>query len=181
MEGYYDLVRRLVCGFEEFGVEYAFTGALAASFYGVPRTTVDVDVVVAVVSVEDVRGRLVSALRKAGLKVDVRRLLAALESDYRIATVKDAESVFSVDVIFHSGKLGRRSEVIGGAKVFLQSPEDLVLSKLRMIRATVPKERSLKDREDVKAVLKFTKVDVEAVRKRAKKEGTLELFEGISV
>jgi len=43
LEGYYDLIRRLVKGFEVAGVDYVFTGALAVSFYGVPRTTVDVE------------------------------------------------------------------------------------------------------------------------------------------
>jgi hypothetical protein len=38
-----------------------------------------------------------------------------------------------------------------------------------MIKATVPRERALKDAEDVKAILKFTKVDVETVKKQAKR------------
>jgi len=60
-------------------------------------------------------------------------------------------------------------------------PEDLILAKLQMIKATVPRERALKDEEDVKAILRFTKVDVEAVKKRARKEGTLVVFEEIVV
>ena len=58
-------------------------------------------------------------------------------------------------------------------------PEDLILAKLQMIKATVPRERALKDEEDVKAVLRFTKVDVEAVNMRAKMENTLSIFEAI--
>jgi len=58
-------------------------------------------------------------------------------------------------------------------------PEDLILAKLRMIKATVPRERALKDEEDVKAILRFTKVDVKAVKKHAKKEDTLSIFETI--
>jgi hypothetical protein len=37
-------MQRLVKGFESANVEHVFTGALAASFYGLPRTTTDVDV-----------------------------------------------------------------------------------------------------------------------------------------
>lgn len=44
LEVFHDLVQRLVKGFESANVEYAFAGALAASFYGLPRTTTDVDV-----------------------------------------------------------------------------------------------------------------------------------------
>ncbi|MEM2250196.1 MAG: hypothetical protein QXP16_05810, partial [Candidatus Bathyarchaeia archaeon] len=64
-------------------------------------------------------------------------------------------------------------------KVHFQTPEDLVLAKLRMIRATMPRERAQKDIEDIKAILKFTKVDIEAVRKQAKKEDTFQIFEDL--
>ena len=42
MEGYDGLVRRLVRCLSVSGLDYAFTGALAVSFYGSPRTTNDV-------------------------------------------------------------------------------------------------------------------------------------------
>jgi hypothetical protein len=58
-------------------------------------------------------------------------------------------------------------------------PKDLILAKLRMIKATVPRERALKDEEDVKAILEFTEVDVEAVKKQAKKETTVSIFESL--
>jgi hypothetical protein len=48
-----------------------------------------------------------------------------------------------------------------------------------MIRATVPRERAVKDEDDVKAILAFTKVDVDAVKKQAKKDKTLEVLEGL--
>jgi hypothetical protein len=64
LETFYDLVRRVVKSFEDSRVDYAFTGALAASFYGVPRTTVDVDVLVEVTEGKK-RAKLVLALREA--------------------------------------------------------------------------------------------------------------------
>jgi hypothetical protein len=48
-----------------------------------------------------------------------------------------------------------------------------------MIKATKPRERALKDEEDVKAILEFTKVDLEAVKKQAKQDGTLTILEGL--
>jgi len=48
LETFFDLIRRVVEGFGAVGLDYMFTGALAASFYGVPRTTTDIDVVVEV-------------------------------------------------------------------------------------------------------------------------------------
>jgi hypothetical protein len=64
-------------------------------------------------------------------------------------------------------KLKKRAGSVLGLETFYQMPEDLVLAKLRMIKATVPRERALKDEEDVKAILKFTKINVAAVRKQA--------------
>jgi len=55
---------------------------LAASFYGVPRTTVDVDVIVYVYG-EKAKGRLLEALREAGLKAEQ----AAIDKALSLATV----------------------------------------------------------------------------------------------
>ena len=40
------------------------------------------------------------------------------------------------------------------------------------------RERALKDEEDVRAILRFTEVDIEAVRQRARKDSTLLVLEG---
>ncbi len=178
LEVYHGLVRRLVKSFEGVGLEYMFTGGLAASFYGVPRTTTDVDVVVEVAD-GGLESRLVSALESACLVVDRREIVKALKSDYRIARFRDTKTSYCVDVIFSSGKIAKRAGTIAGLNTFFQAPEDLVLAKLRMIKATVPRERALKDVEDVRAILKFTEVDVGAVRKQARKNNTLSLFEAI--
>ena len=180
MEVFYDFVRRLVKGFESVGLDYMFTGALAVSFYGLPRTTVDVDVVVWVAEREH-RAKLVSALKMAELVVDEREIDKALESGYRIATFRDTKTAYSVDVMLSNKKLEKRAGMIAGVKTFFQTPEDLILAKLRMIKATVPKERALKDEEDVKAILKFTKVNVDTVKKQAGKDSTFSIFESLVV
>ena len=180
MEAYDGLVRRLVKGFESAGVDYAFTGALAVSFYGVPRTTVDVDVIVAVSEVKW-RARLFEALNAAGLVVDERKIEGALKSGYKIATFRDSKTAYSVDVVFSDRKLEKRAGTVAGLTCFYQTPEDLVLAKLRMIKATVPRERALKDVEDMRAVLRFTRVNVEAVKKQAKRDGTLSIFETVTM
>jgi len=155
-----------------------FTGALAVSYYGRARTTVDVDVVVAVVD-KGWRTKLVSALERAGLVVDEERVDAALRSGYRIVTFEDSKSPLTVDVILSDVKLVRRAGSILGLATFYQTPENLILAKLRMIRATVPRERALKDRDDVKAILKFTKVDMDLLERRARECNTLSILEGI--
>jgi len=114
------------------------------------------------------------------LVVDEKRIDAALKSGYRIVTFEDGKSPLTVDVILSDVKLVRRAGSILGLATFYQTPEELVLAKLRMIKATVPRERSLKDRDDVKAILEFTGVDVEAVRRQAERDGTLSIFESLT-
>ncbi|MCW3993631.1 MAG: hypothetical protein NWE85_03580 [Candidatus Bathyarchaeota archaeon] len=178
MEAFFDLVKRVVESFGAFGLDYMFTGALAASYYGVPRTTMDVDVLVRV-SREEARSKLVLALKQAGLLVDEKRIDAALMSGYRIATFEDSKSPYSVDVIFSSGKLEKRAGVVLGLPTFYQTPEDLISAKLRMIKATVPRERTLKDEDDVRAILRFTKVDMETVKEMAGRNNTVAILEEI--
>lgn len=178
LEAFYDFVKRIIKGFEQACVDYAFTGALAASFYSVPRTTVDVDVIV-YVSGDVHKAKLVDALRAAGLTVDEAEIERALESEYRIATFRDCKTPYFVDVIISDKKFERKKGKMAGLKTFFQTPEDLVLAKLRMIKATVPRERAQKDMEDIIAILKFTKVNLKAVRQQAEKEGTIQILKDV--
>lgn len=170
------MVRRLVKALETAGLDYAFTGALAASFYGLPRSTTDIDVMVQV-SGEASKSKLAHALRKVGVRADEKEIGRALESGYRIVAFTDTRTAYSVDLILLSEKLEKRAGIAAGIQTFFQTPEDLISAKLRMIKATVPKERAFKDEEDVRAILRFTGPDVEAIKKKAKKETTLSIFE----
>jgi len=155
-----------------------FTGALKASYYGTPRTTMDVYIVV-----RFARGKphtqLVSALKKAGLQVNEGRIDAALKSGFRIVTLKDRKTPFTLDIVLSDKKLEKKAGTILDLPTFYQTPEGLVLSKLRMIKATVPREKALKDEDDVRAILKFTEVDMRTLKGQALKENTLSILESI--
>lgn len=125
--------------------------------------------------------KLASALRSAGLKVEERKIDLAFKSGFKIVTFKDAASPYSVDVILESEELNKRKGKIAGLDTFFQSPEGLIAAKLRMIKATLSPERSAKDKTDVKAILAFTSVDLEAVKQQAKKDNTLDIFETLSL
>jgi hypothetical protein len=49
-----------------------------------------------------------------------------------------------------------------------------------MIKATLPPERSVKDKEDIKGILTFTKVNEATLRKQAQKDNTLEILEALT-
>lgn len=138
----------------------------------------DIDIV-AKVPQDDLRTKLVSALRRAGLQVDEERMKAAAETGFRIVTFKDTKSPFSVDIILSVKECEKKAGTILGLPTFYQTPEALILAKLRMIRVTVPRERALKDEDDVRAILEFTKVDKSALLKQARKENTTSILETI--
>lgn len=175
LEAFEGFVRRIVECFNEVGLDYMFTGALAVNYYGRARTTTDVDVVVAV-SGREWQNRLVSALKDAGIMVDEKKFDAALKSGYKTVTFKDRKSPLTIDIMLSEEKLDRRGGSVLGLPTFYQTPEGLILAKLRMIKATVPRERALKDEEDVRAILRFTEVDVEAVKQRAREDSTLSIL-----
>jgi len=169
------LIGRVVKSLNAAGIDYMFTGALAASYYGMPRTTMDVDVVVKA-SREDLRN-LIASLRKAEMQVDERRIDRAFESGFRIITLKDGRTPFTLDIILSDKKLEKKQGSILGLPTFYQTPEGLILSKLRMIKATVPRERALKDEDDVKAILRYAKVNVKALKRRTQREDTFSILQ----
>ena len=153
-----------------------FTGALAASYYGTPRTTIDVDIVVKV-SEKELETSLIAPLRKAGMQVNERKIKDAFKSGYKIITFKDKRSPFTLDIILSDKKLRKQSGTILGLSTFYQIPEDLILAKLRMIKATIPRERAQKDKEDVKAILRESRVNVDSLKRHAREENTLNILE----
>ena len=50
-----------------------------------------------------------------------------------------------------------------------------------MIKATVPKERALKDKDDIKAILRYTEVNMNALKKRALKESTFSILKELMI
>ncbi len=178
MEAFEGVVKRIVNALNGAKVEYLLTEALAASHYGLPRTTADVDIIVKV-SAKNLHSWLLPALKLAGLKVEEEKIKVALRSGYNVVSFEDSISPFTVDVIFFRKTLRKRPGSILGLPTFYQTPEDLILAKLRMVKATVPKDRTLKDVDDIKTVLRFSEVDVEAVKREALKNSTLPILEKI--
>ena len=79
-----------------------------------------------------------------------------------------------------SEKLERNPGTILGLPTFYQTPEALILSKLRMIKAPIPRERALKDKDDVRAILRYTKIDMNNLKGRAQTESTISILEELS-
>ncbi len=147
------------------------TGALASSYYGEPRTTADIDFVLRIQQKEI--SRLLISMTKSGLEANRTKVTLALKAGYRILTFRDKKSSNTIDIILSRGKLSRRPGSILGLPTHYQAPEELILAKLRMMKATMNPERSMKDKQDIRAILNFTKVNLDAVKRKAKRETTI--------
>jgi len=159
-------------------LRYAVTGGLAASYYGRPRTTLDVDVLVA--ARESELARLAKSLADEDLEAETRELSHAWKSRYRIATVLDNKSPHRLDIMFTDRSLERKPGLALGVHTYYQTAESLILAKLRMIKATLQPERAATDRQDIKAILEARHVNLASLRRRARAQGTLELLKDLT-
>ena len=154
-----------------------FTGALAVSYYGTPRTTMDIDIMISLRGRN--HGKLIHALQESQLHINEKKLVHAQETGYNIVTLQDTLSPYTVDLILSEKPLEKKPCTILDQPTYIQTPESLILAKLRMIKATQDPARSAKDKNDIQSILKYTRVDAEKVKQRAENENTLYILKTI--
>ncbi|HVH14470.1 MAG TPA: hypothetical protein VNA15_01970 [Candidatus Angelobacter sp.] len=123
--------------------------------------------------------RFFRGIKEAGIKADIQKIRRQLKSGYNVITVSDRFSPYTADLILVKSPPERKRGTVHGVKTYFQSPEALILAKLRMVKATVPRERSLKDRDDIRATLANTRVSKRKILDRARREGTIEILREI--
>ena len=174
METFSHFVKRIVTAFNRSGLKYMLTGALASSYYGRARTTLDADIVVAIR--EKDLAALAKVLTVANLKIQKEKVRAAWKSDYRIFTVEDKVTPHTLDIIFRSQSLKRNAGRILGLPTYYEAPDSLILAKLRMIKVTVETARAETDREDIRAILENTQIDLKSLKEKARAESTAKIL-----
>lgn len=144
---YEGVVNRMARVLKRAKVPYMITGDLAANYYGCPRVTYDLDLVV---ELDEPSARRLAALTaKARFRVHKSKTLALVEVGNRF--VMESWEKYRVDfwlirTDFDKMVFGRRKRAkIFGTSTWVVSPEDLILQKLRAARAI--------DLEDVQAIL----------------------------
>jgi hypothetical protein len=149
-----ELAAQLHSVFTAVEVPYYVTGGVAAITYGEPRTTRDLDVVISVP--RDALAPLVTALEAAGFYVpgieDAATGRMRTLQVTQIATISRADLVLADDNDYEQLKLQRRRRIPlpNGTEIYLVSPEDLVVNKLRWGQPS----QSEKQWRDVLGVLK---------------------------
>jgi hypothetical protein len=133
--------------FEKEGVSYMVIGGVANLFWGVPRTTLDVDITLQVE--EDQIQALVKNLRKEKFRIRVPNVLGFVRKT-KVLPLEDGNGI-RADLIFakltyeYEALQRAKNKSVQGRKIRISSPEDLIIHKIISDRP--------RDREDVRGII----------------------------
>lgn len=143
-----DFLDRLVTALESAGVPYMLTGSYASAVYGTPRSTNDIDVVIAPSS--DELRRLVHQFPEDRYYADEDDAFQSMAAHSQFNVVDFATSwkagfIFRKDREFSRTEFARRRvHSIGGRAIYLVSSEDILIAKLEWAKLG-ESERQIED------------------------------------
>jgi hypothetical protein len=153
-----EIARLLHPIFETLSIPYYITGGVAASIYGDPRTTRDLDLVIELSRSEI--SPLVKALEEAGFYCppgaveDIQMGRGRVLSVTHMTKILNADIVLNADTDFDRSKMARRQlealDLAGIEQFWIASAEDVVLAKLLWRKQS----QSQKQWADVLGILK---------------------------
>ena len=168
-------VAHVINRLEEQSIEYMVVGALSCNLYGVPRASVDADIVV------DLRDRSMRVICEGlgdDFKLDPQLMMEMLTGSKRnvlhfIPTGFDIELFYLSDDAHHRERFQRRQRIEIpelGRPASVQTAEDLIIQKLRWARR--------KDLDDIVNVIAVSssKLDWNFIWQWTKQHGTSELL-----
>jgi hypothetical protein len=150
-----EVLRSITETLDRAAIPYMLTGSMASAYYGAPRTTQDIDFVIA----PDPEGlrTFVQLLPTNKYYVDLDAALQA-HRHRSMFNLLDMESGWKIDLIFRKarvfdeGEFRRRKEItLHGVVLFAATPEDVVISKLEWAKMA----QSQRQIEDVAGVLRI--------------------------
>jgi hypothetical protein len=167
------LIQLVVDKVEKLGIPYFITGSIASSYYGIPRYTHDIDVVVTISKTD--AGDIISSLSSEGY-ISQEGIRDAVTGTGMFNFIH-AETGLKVDFWIDRGEpftkscfeRARKVELSEGFWVMMASPEDVLLHKVYWDRL-MPSERQLRDARGIFSVL-GEKLDVAYIEKWAKELG----------
>ncbi|RKY03520.1 hypothetical protein DRP77_05930 [Candidatus Poribacteria bacterium] len=144
-----ELLREIVKTLNELGIPYALTGSIASSFYGEPRGTHDIDVVIAL-SPSDVE-RFIRSFDPQRFYLDEEAVREALARE-SVFNLIDVEAGIKVDFwmlkdepYYRESFRRRIKHRIFGEEMYLLAPEDVILTKLVWHKLTEGSGRQFRD------------------------------------
>lgn len=150
-----DLVSRLVAALNAAEIPYMLTGSYASSLHSIPRATRDIDIII--FPNRDQLTRFVQSLPTSSYHTDLDDAIDSLRRRGQFNVI-DYATGWKVDFIippfeeFNIEEFERRQLIeVGDLKLFVVSPEDIVIAKLLWAKAG-QSERQL---DDAATVVRF--------------------------
>jgi len=150
-----EVLQRITAALDQAGIAYMLTGSFASAHYGAPRSTQDIDLVIAA-TVEQLTS-LVQNLPSGEYYAD---LDAALEARRResLFNIIDLATGWKIDLIFRKsrpfsqGEFARRQQIsLQGLRLFIASAEDVIVAKLEWAKLA----KSQRQIDDVATILRL--------------------------
>lgn len=144
-----ELLKRVIQALHDAKIEYMITGSVASSLQGEPRSTHDIDIVVAIP--ELAIGKLTDAFPESDFYLEKESILDAINSRgmFNLIDLKNGDKVdFWVLTTepFDRSRFSRKyEEEFMGTKLLVSRPEDTILMKLKWSKLSGGSEKQFMD------------------------------------
>ncbi len=174
-----ELLKAVLDALRAAGVEYMVTGSLASSMQGAPRSTHDVDLVVAMAS--EAAPHLLRTFSPPNFYLSAQAIADAVKNRtmFNLLSLTDGEKVdfwMLTDEPFDQSRFTRRRlEEILDTRLFVSAPEDTILAKLRWAKQAGGSEKQFKDALNVYEV-QFPHLDMTYLQRWVTELGVEDLW-----
>jgi hypothetical protein len=176
-----EFLEKIIPVLDNATASYAITGSIASNFWGIPRFTHDLDILVVI---DAAQARQIAAAFPEPYYASPEAAVEAVASQ-SMFNVLDSTTGLKADFwvskgdAFSRSMLNRRQRVIliSGLEAWLGSAEDVLLHKLVWHKIT-PSERQLADAAGI-ATVQAGKLDVDYLRNWAAQQSTADVLEEV--
>lgn len=167
-----ELLKKVIQTLEQAEIQYMITGSIVSSLQGEPRSTHDIDMVIAIQKSD--AHKLVEAFSPPDFYLDEESILDAIEKQglFNLIDVKEGGKVdfwVLTDDPFDLSRFSRKiSEEFRGLKMQVSTPEDTILAKLRWAKLSAGSEKHFTDALRVFEV-QYGKLDLDYLEHWARK------------
>jgi hypothetical protein len=165
-----ELLKKVISALNQSGIDYMVTGSVASSLQGEPRSTHDIDVIVAIRK-SDAR-RLVELFPPSDFYIDEQAIIDAIDHK-NVFNLIDVKSGYKVDFWIltddpfdHSRFSRKQEEELNGLNIQVSTPEDTILAKLRWANLSGGSEKQFTDALRVYEV-QLARLDLDYLKKWA--------------
>ena len=167
-----ELLKKVIQVLNQAEIQYMITGSVVSSLQGEPRSTHDIDMVIAIQ--KSIAKRLLEAFPPPNFYLDEDNILDAIkkQSMFNIIDLNTGDKVdfwILTDEPFDQSRFLRKiSEEFMGFKILVSSPEDTILAKLRWAKLSGGSEKQFTDALRVYEV-QYAKLDINYLEQWVKK------------